>query len=64
MMARMWKGTVRLADADAIKAFAGEDIDAAVYYPEDERYLVERDATVLHYEVADHLPGQAGPVAG
>jgi heme-degrading monooxygenase HmoA len=40
---------------DAIRAFAGEDIDAAVYYPEDERYLVERDATVSHYEVEDHL---------
>jgi len=25
---------------DAIKAFAGEDIDAAVVCPEDERYLI------------------------
>jgi heme-degrading monooxygenase HmoA len=38
---------------DAIRAFAGEDIDTAVYYPEDERFLVERDATVAHYEVID-----------
>jgi heme-degrading monooxygenase HmoA len=37
---------------DAIRAFAGDDIDAAVYYPEDDRYLVERDDTVAHYEVA------------
>jgi hypothetical protein len=37
---------------DAIRAFAGDDIDAAVYYPEDERYLVEREDTVTHYEVA------------
>jgi heme-degrading monooxygenase HmoA len=37
---------------DAIRAFAGDDIDAAVYYPEDERYLVEREDTVKHYEVA------------
>ena len=36
-------------------AFAGDDIEAAVYYPEDERYLIERDATVTHYEVADHV---------
>lgn len=43
---------------DAIRAFAGEDIETAVYYPDDERYLVERDATVSHYEVADHIePG-------
>ena len=99
MIARMWRGVVRRADADeyadyiretgftaygetagnrgawmlrrdegdrtefltfslwdsveAIKAFAGEDIEASVYYPEDERYLIERDATVRHYEVVD-----------
>ena len=38
---------------DAIKAFAGEDIETAVYYPEDERYLVEREDTVRHYEIVD-----------
>jgi heme-degrading monooxygenase HmoA len=36
---------------DAVKAFAGEDYETAVYYPEDERFLVERDATCAHYEV-------------
>ena len=40
---------------EAVKAFAGDDIEAAVYYPEDERYLIERDATVTHYDVADHV---------
>ena len=30
---------------DAVKAFAGEDYETAVYYPEDDRYLVERDLT-------------------
>ena len=39
----------------AIRDFAGDDLDAAVYYPEDERYLVERDATVSHYEVVDRV---------
>jgi heme-degrading monooxygenase HmoA len=99
MMARIWRGVVRRADADeyaqyirdtgftayaatagnrgawmlrrdeedrtefltfslwdsvdAIRAFAGDDIETAVYYPEDERYLIERDAKVKHYEVAD-----------
>jgi heme-degrading monooxygenase HmoA len=38
---------------DSIRAFAGDDIETAVYYPEDEHYLIERDATVRHYEVAD-----------
>ena len=37
---------------DAIRAFAGEDYETAVFYPEDDRYLVERDATCTHYEVA------------
>ena len=96
MIARVWRGAVRLADAaeyaayveqtgiagylrtpgnhgawllwradgdraefitmslwesrEAIAAFAGEDIDQAVYYPEDDRFLIERDATVTHYE--------------
>jgi len=48
--------TLSLWDSrDAIRAFAGEDIEAAVYYPEDERYLVERDDTVRHYEVVDRV---------
>ena len=38
---------------DAVRAFAGEDYEAAVYYPEDERYLIDRDLRVRHYEVAD-----------
>ena len=28
---------------DSIRAFAGDDIERAVCYPEDERYLVQRD---------------------
>jgi hypothetical protein len=36
---------------DAIRSFAGEDIDTAVYYPDDDRYLVQREDTVTHYEV-------------
>ena len=36
---------------DAIHGFAGEDIAAAVYYPEDDRYLVQREDTVSHYEM-------------
>lgn len=36
---------------DSIAAFAGEDIDEAVFYPEDDRYLVERETTVKHFTV-------------
>ena len=38
---------------DAIRAFAGDDISVAVFYPEDERYLIERELTATHYEVVD-----------
>jgi heme-degrading monooxygenase HmoA len=37
----------------AIEAFAGQDIDTAVFYPDDDQYLIERDLTVQHYQVAD-----------
>ncbi len=36
---------------DAIRAFAGDDLERAVYYPEDDRFLVERDDQVAHFEV-------------
>jgi heme-degrading monooxygenase HmoA len=36
----------------AIEGFAGQDIDKAVFYPEDDRFLIERDLTARHYEVA------------
>ena len=38
---------------DAIRAFAGEDLDRAVYYPEDEEYLLELEPDVAHCEVLD-----------
>ncbi len=38
---------------EAIAGFAGQDIEKAVYYPEDERVLIERDVAVRHYDVAD-----------
>lgn len=36
---------------DAIRRFAGEDLDRAVFYPEDERFLVAKDDRVHHFEV-------------
>jgi len=40
---------------DAIRAFAGDDIEAAVLYPEDARYLVDGGTDIRHYEVADRI---------
>ncbi len=39
---------------DAIKAFAGDDIEAAVLYPEDEKFLVG-ESTIAHYDVVDEV---------
>jgi len=36
---------------DAIRRFAGDDIERAVFFPEDERFLIERDEHVEHFEV-------------
>jgi heme-degrading monooxygenase HmoA len=36
---------------EAIRQFAGDDIEKAVFYPEDERFLVDRENHVSHYEV-------------
>lgn len=41
---------------DAVKRFAGERPEVAVFYPEDDRYLIERDELVSHFEVATHVP--------
>jgi heme-degrading monooxygenase HmoA len=42
---------------EAIEGFAGPDIEQAVFYPDDDQFLIDRDLTVSHYEVVD--PDQA-----
>jgi hypothetical protein len=39
------------SDVDHIKAFAGDDIEVAKFYPEDDEYLVERELTANHFVV-------------
>jgi hypothetical protein len=46
MVARIWRGAVRAADADEYAAY-----ERAVFYPEDDRYLIERDLVSSHYTV-------------
>jgi heme-degrading monooxygenase HmoA len=36
---------------DAIKRFAGSEMEKAKYYPEDKQFLLELEPTVMHYEV-------------
>ncbi len=35
----------------SIRAFAGADVDRACYYPEDDRYLLNKSETVDHFEI-------------
>lgn len=46
---------------EAVKAFAGEDHETAVFYPEDDRYLIERDLESAHFEVAAAISGHERP---
>lgn len=39
----------RWESLESIRGFAGSDIESAVFYPEDDRYLVERDDRVRHF---------------
>jgi heme-degrading monooxygenase HmoA len=39
---------------DAVRGFAGDDPERAVFYPEDDRFLVERDTRVSHYDVYEN----------
>lgn len=41
---------------DAVRRFAGDDYERAVFYPEDEAFLVEKDLHVSHHEVAALTP--------
>ena len=36
---------------EAIERFAGANPEIAVYYPEDEAFLLEKEPNVIHYEV-------------
>jgi antibiotic biosynthesis monooxygenase (ABM) superfamily enzyme len=47
--------TVLLFDSlDDVRTFAGDDLESAVFFPEDDRYLVERDLHVSHHEADVH----------
>ena len=43
-------------DWDAIRKFAGPDVEKAHYYPEDDAFLLGKEPHVVHYEV----PSSAG----
>jgi len=45
MVISMWESL------ESIKAFAGPEYERAVYYPEDEKFLLKLDPLVTHYDV-------------
>jgi heme-degrading monooxygenase HmoA len=48
--------TMSLWDSlESLRGFAGDDVEKAVFYPEDERFLVDRDWTVAHYDFEGEL---------
>ena len=48
----------------AVTRFAGPDPSRAVFYPEDDRFLVRRDLTVDHYEVVARVDAAAQTAPG
>jgi catechol 2,3-dioxygenase-like lactoylglutathione lyase family enzyme/heme-degrading monooxygenase HmoA len=38
---------------DAIRAFAGDDVEVARFYPEDDAFLVDRDLRAEHHELGE-----------
>lgn len=45
---------------EAIRGFAGENVEEAVFYPEDDRFLIEKDLRVRHYDVVLGGPSRYG----
>ncbi len=51
--------------AAAIRAFAGDDIERARYFPEDDRFLLCRPEFVLHYDATlSTAPAPVGSGSG
>jgi heme-degrading monooxygenase HmoA len=58
VLVTFWEST------DAIRNFAGEPVERAIYYPEDDRFLLRRAETVEHYEVRYAAPQAAALASG
>lgn len=56
MIARIWRGWTRAEDAQAYAEYmggSGGHISVAVFFPDDDRYLTDRELTVSQYEVVE-----------
>jgi len=52
MLVSLWESM------DAVRAFAGENPERSVYYPEDDQFLLQMEPLVRHYEVAEEIPAE------
>lgn len=50
----------RWSSEEAIRAFAGDELLRAKYYPEDEAFLLEFEPQVRHYTVVAHAAAGGG----
>ena len=57
MLVSLWESM------DAVRAFAGENPERSVYYPEDDQFLLQMEPLVRHYEVAEEIPAEARAAA-
>jgi len=48
---------------EAVARFAGKEIGRAVYFPEDERYLIDRCDEIDHYEVVAGEASWSGAIS-
>lgn len=48
----------------AIRRFAGPEPERAVYYPEDDAYLLEKEPEVAHFEIFSAVSSEAAVTAG
>jgi len=46
---------------DDVHGFAGADVATAVFYPEDDRFLVDRDLEAFHWEIGHSSGGPRRP---
>ncbi len=48
-------------DLEAVRRFAGPEPEKAVYYPEDEHFLLGKEPRVTHYELAASMGESLAP---
>src|SRR5437016_2116398 len=48
---------------EAVRAFAGENPERSVYYPEDDQFLLQMEPLVRHYDVSEQIGADIAAIA-